>query len=105
MLTLTLSVQAGHPDLFAKYPKIRERGLQNESVSVELEFEPVLMAYGTTSLAITVMDDGGTYAGGQDTTSLVVELEIVAVNQAPDFEISESIFVFESPQRYSYRAC
>ena len=98
--TLTLSVQAGHPDLFAKYPKIRERGLQNESVSVELEFEPVLMAYGTTSLAITVMDDGGTYAGGQDTTSLVVELEIVAVNQAPDFEISESIFVFESPQRY-----
>ena len=97
---LTFGVQALQGDLFAVAPSLKEMGTRFEAdgVTVELSFRTAPLVFGTTSLQVRVQDDGGTAVGGEDTLEKLILLEIVAINEAPHFEILESVFIFESPE-------
>jgi hypothetical protein len=70
------------------------------AVVAELSFDAVPLAYGSTNLTVVVHDNGGVSAGGEDTISLEFVVEVVAINEAPTFEMLDSIFIFENSSRY-----
>ena len=48
-----------------------------------LSFTPVANSFGTATITVKVMDDGGTLNGGVDTTSVQFTVQVDSVNQAP----------------------
>ena len=48
-----------------------------------LTYTPVPNAFGTATITVTVMDNGGTVGGGQDTTVTTFLVTVNPVNQAP----------------------
>jgi hypothetical protein len=75
---LTLTVVATDSALFAAGPDVDE-------LTGDLTFTPAVDAFGSTNVDITVSDDGGTGAGGDDTTVVSFSITIDAVNDAPAF--------------------
>jgi len=51
-----------------------------------LSFVPVAGAFGTTTIAVTVRDDGGTANGGVDTTTRTFKVTVTQVNAAPTID-------------------
>jgi VCBS repeat-containing protein len=50
-----------------------------------LSYQPVVNASGTTTITVTVRDDGGTLNGGIDVVERVFTINVTPVNDAPDF--------------------
>jgi hypothetical protein len=97
---LKLLVKPLRGDMFTMAPSLKEIGTRFEAngVAVELSFRTHPLVFGTTSLHIFVQDDGGTAVGGENTLEKLILLEIVAINEAPTFELLESVFIFESSE-------
>jgi len=75
---VTFMVTAGNPLLFSAQPSITSNG--------NLSFTPAANAYGSTTVTVTLKDDGGAANGGSDTSApqtFVITLN--PVNDAPSF--------------------
>jgi hypothetical protein len=57
--TVSFKVTASNPSLFAVQPQV--------SVSGKLTYTPKALAIGSTTVTVTLIDDGGTANGGHDT--------------------------------------
>jgi VCBS repeat-containing protein len=76
---LTFMVNSDNPSLFDDGPAVAADGT--------LTFTPATNAFGSATVTITLMDDGGTANGGADTsTSQTFTITVTHVNQAPTFE-------------------
>jgi hypothetical protein len=51
-----------------------------------LSFTPAEHAFGTVTITVTAMDDGGTADGGVDQSMRTFQIEVVPVNDAPSFD-------------------
>lgn len=70
----------GNPSLFAVLPSIAADGT--------LTYTPAANAFGTSTIAVVVRDDGGTANGGSDTSlSQTFTITIAPVNDAPTFAV------------------
>ena len=81
--TITFNVTASNPALFAVQPAISADG--------ELSFTPGVNRYGMTEVRVIAQDNGGTEAGGlntSDTLSFVIQID--SVNNAPVYTISQA---------------
>jgi hypothetical protein len=76
--TVTLAVSATDTSLFAVQPAVSPTGT--------LTYTPAADANGSTSVAVTAHDDGGTANGGNDTSApQVFTITLESVNDAPSF--------------------
>ncbi|MCX7420571.1 MAG: Ig-like domain-containing protein [Planctomycetia bacterium] len=78
-LTLTASVPTADAALFKVKPVI-------DKVSGNLTFTPADNAVGTTTVTVTLQDNGGTANGGIDTVVKTFDITITPVNDAPSFK-------------------
>lgn len=65
----TISVAVDKPTLFTEGPAVDASGT--------LTYDPAPNVHDTASLTITIQDDGGTAAGGSDTTTVQVTFDVV----------------------------
>ena len=94
--TLSFLVSNDYLGLFAVQPSVASDGT--------LTFTPAPNTAGTATLAVRLQDNGGTDLGGSDTSlALTTTLEVVAVNDAPSFNVGPSVTVGEDagPQTHS----
>lgn len=76
--TLTMSVTAATPALFAAQPAL-------DMGSGALTYTPAANAFGSTVVTVTLQDNGGTANGGVDTTVKTFVITLNPVNDAPSF--------------------
>jgi len=92
--TLTFNVSNDNIALFASQPAIDASGV--------LTFTPAADANGTATVAVYLMDDGGTANGGDDTSpSVTFTITVNAVNDAPSFVSGGDVSVNEDSGAYS----
>ena len=90
---LSFVVTTADPAYFTSPPGIDSAGL--------LSFVPKRYVYGTTTMNVTLVDDGGRVGGGVDASPTVtVSLDLLPVNQGPTFALPESIFVLEKDELF-----
>jgi hypothetical protein len=76
--TVTFTVSAADPSLFAVQPAVTPSGT--------LTYTPAADANGSTNVTVTAHDDGGTANGGSDTSApQVFTITLTPVNDAPSF--------------------
>lgn len=81
---ITMSVKSNNTDILP-HPKL---SYNSPDTTATLTFSTIPNIFGTTSIIITVSDNGGTEFGGKDSTSYTIPVEITAVNDKPsDFNI------------------
>lgn len=78
-LTLTTSIPAADNALFLVKPTI-------DKVTGNLTYTPAANASGTTTVTVTLKDNGGTANGGVDTTVETFDITITPKNDAPSFK-------------------
>ncbi len=78
-LTLTASIPAADNALFLVKPAI-------DKVTGNLTYTPAANASGTTTVTVTLKDNGGTANGSVDTTVQTFDITITPVNDAPSFK-------------------
>ena len=61
-----------------------------------LTFTPVANTFGTATITVTVMDDGGTQNGGVDTTSVKFTVTVNQVNQPPTIDKPSNLTIDEN---------
>lgn len=87
--TLQFTVTADDPSLFSVQPSI-------DPVTGTLTFTPAANRNGTTTVTVTLGDDGGTDDGGVDTSiSQTFEISIDVVNDVPGFTVGPNQSVLE----------
>lgn len=79
-LTLTASVPAADAALFSVQPTINK-------VTGDLTYTPKADAFGTTTVTVTLKDNGGTSNGGVDTVVQTFHITITSVNDKPSFTV------------------
>ena len=85
---IVMSVKSNNIDLLP-HPMIAHNS--NDTIAT-LTFSTIPNIFGSTSILLTMSDDGGTDFGGFDSTSYMVPVEIISVNDRPtDFNIIEPI--------------
>jgi VCBS repeat-containing protein len=84
---LTISAVAANPLLFAVQPQVATNGT--------LTFTPAPDASGSSSVAVDIMDDGGTANGGDNITTVTFTVTITAVNDPPSFTAGSDRVVLE----------
>ncbi|MCB1053249.1 MAG: tandem-95 repeat protein, partial [Acidobacteria bacterium] len=68
-----------NPGLFAAGPSVN-------ATSGDLSFTPAADAFGSATITLVLMDDGGTAGGGVDTSpSVMFTINVTSVNDAPSF--------------------
>ena len=77
-LTLTTSIPTADNALFLVKPAI-------DKVTGNLTYTPAANAFGTTTVTVTLKDNGGTGGGGHDTTTETFNITITPVNDKPSF--------------------
>lgn len=81
---IAMSVKSNNTDILP-HPKL---SYNSPDTTATLTFSTIPNIFGTTSIIITVSDNGGTEFGGKDSTSYTIPVEITAVNDKPsDFNI------------------
>lgn len=81
---IAMSVKSNNTDILP-HPKL---SYNSPDTTAALTFSTIPNIFGTTSIIITVSDNGGTKFGGKDSTSYTIPVEITAVNDKPsDFNI------------------
>jgi hypothetical protein len=65
------------------------------STTATLYYTPTSDAFGTATISVEVMDDGGTENGGSDTFSRTFQIIVNAVNDEPYFDKGPDPVVFE----------
>ena len=81
---LSFTVESDNAALFDVQPSI-------DPTTGTLTFTPSEDAAGTTTITVSLSDDGGTANGGSDTSSeQTFDITLAAVNEAPSFELIES---------------
>lgn len=78
-LTLTTTVPAADNALFLVKPAI-------DKVTGNLTYTPAANAVGTTTVTVTLKDNGGTANGGVDTTVKTFDITITPINDVPSFK-------------------
>ena len=94
--SVTFTVTASNPSLFAVQPQVAPNGT--------LTFTPAANAYGSSTLTVVAQDNGGTANGGSDTSApQTSSVAVTAVNDAPSFTAGASQSVDEDagPQSVS----
>ena len=92
--TVTFTVTAAQPSLFAVQPAVSSNGT--------LTFTPAANASGTSSITIVAHDDGGTANGGVDTSApQTSSISVTAVNDEPSFTGGGNVTVKEDSGAYS----
>lgn len=91
IVTVT-SVTNDNNALFSVQPTISNSGT--------LTYTPAADAFGTATVTVIIHDNGGTALGGEDTTTRTFTITINPVNDAPTFNLGNSLTVLEdaSPQ-------
>jgi Big-like domain-containing protein len=95
--TLTfVIVNNSNPGLFSVGPAI-------SGTTGNLSFTPAPNAFGSATIVVHLMDNGGTANGGQDTSSPDVSftIDVTAVNDAPSFTSGGNVTVNEDSGAYS----
>ena len=77
-LMLTTSIPAADNALFLVKPTI-------DKVTGNLTYTPAANAFGTTTVTVTLKDNGGTSNGGVDTAVETFDITITPTNDAPSF--------------------
>ena len=83
--SLTITLSGYDSSLFAVDPFIALDGSLNYTAAAD--------AFGTTTVTVTLSDDGGTGNGGLDTFTTTFDLLITSVNDAPTFTIGSNVTV------------
>lgn len=87
--TLTFVVSSNNSSLFSVQPSINP-------ATGNLTFTPAADANGHAEVTVTLMDDGGTASGGQDTSaSQTFKITVLAVNDAPSFTKGADVTILE----------
>ena len=78
--TLTLTASAADSSLFSVQPTVNK-------VTGDLTYTPKADAFGTTTVTVTLKDNGGTSNGGVDTAVRTFHITITSVNDKPSFTV------------------
>nr|MBP7688612.1 tandem-95 repeat protein [Thermoflexales bacterium] len=91
--TLTLTVTAATPTLFAAQPTL-------DMGTGTLTYTPAANAFGSTAVTVTLADNGGTANGGVDTATKVFTITLNAVNDVPAFAkgANQTVRIDSGPQ-------
>jgi hypothetical protein len=82
-----LTVTNDNNGLFSAQPAIDGSGV--------LTFTPAANAFGMATVTVTLMDNGGTANGGDDTRTVTFDITVNSVNDAPSFTLSPDDTVLE----------
>ena len=86
--TVTFKVSTDNDSLFAALPAVASDGT--------LTFTPAANAFGSATVSVTAMDDGGTANGGVDTSATqTFTIKVDPVNDAPGFTAGADVNVQE----------
>ncbi|MBL8828585.1 MAG: tandem-95 repeat protein [Planctomycetaceae bacterium] len=86
--TVAFTVTAGTPSLFAVQPSISSSGT--------LTFTPAANAFGTTTISVFAVDNGGVANGGSNTSATqTFTINITGINDAPTFTSGANITIAE----------
>lgn len=92
--SVTFTVTAANPSLFAVQPAVSSNGT--------LTFTPAANASGSSSISIVAHDNGGTANGGDDTSDPQTStISVTAVNDEPSFTGGGNVTVNEDSGAYS----
>jgi lysophospholipase L1-like esterase len=81
---ITMSVKSNNTDILP-YPELN---YNSPDTTATLTISTIPNIFGSSSITITMSDNGGTDFGGNDSTSYIIPVEISSVNDAPsDFNI------------------
>jgi hypothetical protein len=95
--TLTVTATSSDPALIPQ-PLIT---YSSPSTSGTLSYTPVPQAHGSATITVTVKDDGGTTAGGIDTTQRSFNVVVNPVNDAPSISVTPGLldYTLSEPAR------
>jgi hypothetical protein len=97
--TLTVTATSSNPALIAN-PTV---SYTSRAATGSLNFTPVANANGTATITVRVLDDGGTANGGIDFIERTFTVDVISVNDAPDFTAgpNQTISAAAGPQTVS----
>jgi PKD repeat protein len=94
--TLHFETQTNHPELFQQLPYISSNGT--------LTFTPAPDIQGTSTVTVTLYDNGGTANGGKDQSEAKnFVIAVAAVNQAPTFTKGPDQVILEDAGKQSIK--
>jgi hypothetical protein len=89
--TLTVTATSSNPALIPN-PVI---AYTSPNATGTLTFTPSADAFGTATITVTVMDDGGTANGGVDTVTQTFTVTVIHVNQPPTLDVIPDATILE----------